>query len=80
MQISSGSELQPIPLMAVYGASKVFIKNFTLAISKELEPFNIFCQLVTPMFVQTKMNDYSSSVMRGNILVPDVEAYTSKTT
>jgi 17beta-estradiol 17-dehydrogenase / very-long-chain 3-oxoacyl-CoA reductase len=28
------------------------------------------------MFVQTKMNDYSTSVMKGNILVPDVESYT----
>lgn len=28
------------------------------------------------MFVQTKMNDFSTSVMRGNILIPDVESYT----
>lgn len=28
------------------------------------------------MFVQTKMNDYSTTVMRGSILVPDVESYT----
>jgi 17beta-estradiol 17-dehydrogenase / very-long-chain 3-oxoacyl-CoA reductase len=28
------------------------------------------------MFVQTKMNDYSTSVMKGSILVPNVESYT----
>lgn len=28
------------------------------------------------MFVRTKMNDYSTSVMKGSILVPDVESYT----
>lgn len=28
------------------------------------------------MFVQTKMNKYSTSVMKGSILVPDVESYT----
>lgn len=30
VNISSGSECQPTPLMQVYGASKVYIKNFTL--------------------------------------------------
>ena len=46
------------------------------AISKELEPYNVQVQLVTPMFVLTKMNEYSTSVMKGNILIPDVESYT----
>lgn len=30
VNISSGSECQPTPLMTVYGASKVYVKNFTL--------------------------------------------------
>jgi 17beta-estradiol 17-dehydrogenase / very-long-chain 3-oxoacyl-CoA reductase len=30
VNISSGSECQPAPLMATYGASKVYVKNFTL--------------------------------------------------
>lgn len=47
-----------------------------LALSKELEEHNIQVQLVTPLFVQTKMNNYSTSVMKGNILMPDVESYT----
>lgn len=47
-----------------------------IAISKELEQHNVQVQLVTPMFVQTKMNDYSTTVMKGSILVPDVESYT----
>ena len=28
------------------------------------------------MFVQTNMNNYSTSVMKGNVLVPDAESYT----
>ena len=28
------------------------------------------------MYVLTKMNEYSTSVMKGNILIPDVESYT----
>lgn len=30
VNISSGSECQPTPLMTVYASSKVYIKNFTL--------------------------------------------------
>jgi 17beta-estradiol 17-dehydrogenase / very-long-chain 3-oxoacyl-CoA reductase len=30
VNISSGSECQPIPLSAVYGASKIYVKNFSL--------------------------------------------------
>lgn len=30
VNISSGSECQPVPLMAVYGATKIYVKNFTL--------------------------------------------------
>jgi len=47
-----------------------------IALSKELEEHNVQVQLVTPLFVQTKMNNYSTTVMKGNILMPDVESYT----
>lgn len=30
VNVSSGSECQPAPLMAVYGSTKVYVKNFTL--------------------------------------------------
>lgn len=30
VNISSGSECQPVPFMTVYGATKVYVKNFTL--------------------------------------------------
>lgn len=53
------------------------MKNFTLAIQQEFSPYGITVQLVTPMFVRTKMNDYSTTVMAGgNILIPDVQSYT----
>lgn len=51
-------------------------KHFFKAISKELEDYNVQAQLVTPMFVQTKMNEYSTTVMKGSFLVPNVESYT----
>lgn len=76
VNISSGSELQPLPFAAVYGASKIYVKNFTLAIQHEFAPFGISVQLITPLYVRTKMNYYSTTVTNGNIFCPDVETYT----
>uniref|UniRef100_A0A1A9WL20 Inactive hydroxysteroid dehydrogenase-like protein 1 n=1 Tax=Glossina brevipalpis TaxID=37001 RepID=A0A1A9WL20_9MUSC len=76
VNISSGSELQPMPLMAVYAASKRYIKSLTLAMSEELSEYNITVQCVTPLFLVTKMNLYSKTVMKGNILIPQVQAFT----
>lgn len=41
-----------------------------------MEAYNIQVQLVTPLYVQTKMNAFSTTVMKGSILIPNVEAYT----
>ncbi|XP_055682196.1 inactive hydroxysteroid dehydrogenase-like protein 1 [Lutzomyia longipalpis] len=76
VNISSGSELQPMPYMAVYGATKAYVRNFSLAIRNELAPYGITVQLVSPMFVVTKMNQYSERLMSSNIMVPNVEMYT----
>lgn len=47
-----------------------------MAIQHEFAPYGITVQLVTPMYVKTKMNNYSSSVMTsGNFLIPDVQSY-----
>ncbi|XP_058818316.1 inactive hydroxysteroid dehydrogenase-like protein 1 [Topomyia yanbarensis] len=75
VNISSGSELQPLPYMTVYAASKAYIHNFTLALQYELEPFGITCQLVSPLFVTTKMNNFSDSLMAGGVFIPNAEAY-----
>lgn len=76
VNVSSGSEQQPMPYMAVYAASKVYVRNFTLAIRHELAAYGICVQLLTPMFVRTKMNEFSSTVMAGNVFIPDVRTYT----
>uniref|UniRef100_A0A1A9UVE8 Inactive hydroxysteroid dehydrogenase-like protein 1 n=1 Tax=Glossina austeni TaxID=7395 RepID=A0A1A9UVE8_GLOAU len=76
VNISSGSELQPMPLMAVYAASKRYIKSLTLAMAQELSEHNIAVQCVTPMFLVTKMNQYSETIMKGNLLIPQVQTFT----
>lgn len=77
VNVSSGSEQQPLPYMAVYAASKVYVRHFTLALAHELRPHGVSVQLLAPMFVRTKMNEFSTTVMRGgNVFIPDVRAYT----
>lgn len=76
VNVSSGSEMQPMPYMAVYAATKVYVRHFTLAMQHELRQYGIRVQLLSPMFVRTKMNEFSSTVMAGNVFIPEVRAYT----
>lgn len=79
VNISSGSELQPVPYMATYAATKAYVRNFTLAIQEELEGYGITVQLVSPMFLVTKMNSFSDRVMSGGLFIPDAASYTKST-
>ncbi|XP_031639671.1 hydroxysteroid dehydrogenase-like protein 1 [Contarinia nasturtii] len=76
VNVSSGTALQPAPLASVYAASKVYIKSFTMALQYECGPYGVDVQLLSPYFVRTKLNNYSTTVMNGNLFVPDVESYT----
>ncbi|XP_055920438.1 inactive hydroxysteroid dehydrogenase-like protein 1 [Eupeodes corollae] len=75
VNISSGSELQPLPYMAVYSATKKYVKSLTLALQEELNEYGITVQCVTPLFLVTKMNQYSKKVMNGGFLIPDVKSF-----
>lgn len=60
VNVSSGSEFQPLPLMTVYAATKVYLKSFSEALRAEYEKFGITVQHLTPLFVNTKMNSFSA--------------------
>lgn len=75
VNVSSGSELQPLPLMTVYAASKVFVKSFSEALRFEYRKSGITVQHLSPMFVNTKMNDFSYRLRKTSLLVPDAETY-----
>jgi NAD(P)-dependent dehydrogenase (short-subunit alcohol dehydrogenase family) len=59
VNISSGSELQPLPLMTVYAATKVYVRSFSEALRAEYSQFGLTIQHLTPLFVNTKMNAFS---------------------
>lgn len=75
VNVSSGTELQPLPYGALYGASKAFNRSFTIALQHEAAPYGILVQLLSPNFVVTKINNYSKRIMRGGLFIPSAESY-----
>lgn len=75
VNISSGSELQPLPLMTVYAATKVYTNSFSEALRAEYSRYGITVQHLTPLFVTTKMNAFSQRLQISNIFVPDAATY-----
>ncbi|XP_028154997.1 inactive hydroxysteroid dehydrogenase-like protein 1 [Diabrotica virgifera virgifera] len=75
VNVSSGSELQPWPLMAVYAATKAYIRSFTMALRYEYRDSGITIQHLAPFFVNTKMNAFSNSLQKNSFLIPDAEGY-----
>lgn len=53
----SSSAFQPVPYIAVYGASKSFALNFTRAINMELKPKGIRAIAVCPHWTKTEFFD-----------------------
>lgn len=53
LQVCSISSFQPLPLMAVYAASKVFVLNYSRALSVELKPKGITVTALCPGWVDT---------------------------
>ncbi|XP_031843828.1 hydroxysteroid dehydrogenase-like protein 1 [Nomia melanderi] len=75
VNISSGSEIQPLALMTVYAATKVYIKSLSEALRVEYSRFGLTVQHLTPFFVTTKMNAFSDKLQVSNIFVPNAATY-----
>lgn len=55
LNVSSASSFQPNPYLAMYSASKVFLKNLSRAVNYELKPRGITVTAVCPGWVDTGM-------------------------
>ncbi|CAD1477908.1 unnamed protein product, partial [Heterotrigona itama] len=73
VNVSSGSAFQPLPLMTVYAATKIYIKSFSEALGLEYSKLTI--QHLTPYFVKTNMNAYSDRLQISSIFVPNPTTY-----
>lgn len=54
LQVCSISSFQPLPLMSVYAASKVFVLNYSRALNVELKPRGITVTTLCPGWVDTE--------------------------
>ncbi|XP_062137240.1 hydroxysteroid dehydrogenase-like protein 1 [Drosophila sulfurigaster albostrigata] len=63
------------PFGAMYAASKAYIRSFTLALGHEAARYGIHVQLLSPGFVVTKMENFSTRLMRGSLFVPTADMY-----
>lgn len=72
VNISSGSAMYPLPLLAEYSAAKSYIEKFTLALNAEYATKGISVQCQIPFYVSTKL-----AKMRKSLSVPTPDAYAS---
>lgn len=75
VNVSSGSEFQPLPLMTVYAATKAYVKNFSDALRAEYSRYGITIHHLSPLFVNTKMNAFSNRLQISSLFVPDATTY-----
>ncbi len=66
VNISSGSALYTLPLLAEYSGAKSFVEKFSRAINAEYKSKGITCQCQAPFYVATKL-----AKMRKSFSVPD---------
>ena len=76
INVTSSAAIAPMPLVAIYAASKYAVEGFTESLSYELEPFGIKARLVEPGYAPTtKFTANGGSRMQG--LIPaDYTAFT----
>uniref|UniRef100_A0A1A9VWA4 Uncharacterized protein n=1 Tax=Glossina austeni TaxID=7395 RepID=A0A1A9VWA4_GLOAU len=74
VNMASCAELQPMPLWAVYGATKRYVRSLSLAMERELCEHNISVQCVTPAFVSTEIIQFPEN-FPGKIFATPMETF-----
>jgi NAD(P)-dependent dehydrogenase (short-subunit alcohol dehydrogenase family) len=73
VNVTSSATLAPMPLVALYTASKTAIEGFTASLALELQPFNVRVKLVEPGYgPTTRFTANGGARMQG--LIPDAYA------
>ena len=73
VNVTSSATLAPMPLAAVYTASKMAIEGFTASLAFELEAFNVRVKLVEPGYgPTTRFTSNGGTRMEG--LIPEAYA------
>ncbi|KFO73388.1 Hydroxysteroid dehydrogenase-like 1 [Cuculus canorus] len=77
VNVSSASCCQPTPMLAAYGASKIYLDYFSRALQYEYASKGIVVQSLTPFVIATKMSSFSSITSKRSFFVPSAEEYAS---
>lgn len=75
VNISSISSFYPLPLMAIYSASKVFVDWFSMALDYEYRDKGITVQSLIPSYISTKLVRFSNFLSTPSIIVPNAETF-----
>lgn len=59
MNIASTAAYQPVPYLAAYSATKSYVLNFSEALAKEMEEFQVVVTCLSPGATSTNFFDYS---------------------
>ena len=70
INVTSSASIGPMPLSAIYAASKCAVEGFTEALSYEVEPFGIKARLIEPGYAPTT-NFSANAGPRLQGLIPD---------
>ena len=70
INLSSGSADFTMPLLAEYGAAKMFVERFSLSLDAEYKSRGVRVQCQVPFYVATKL-----AKLRKSLTVPTAEAY-----
>ncbi|OQR67958.1 inactive hydroxysteroid dehydrogenase protein 1-like [Tropilaelaps mercedesae] len=75
INLSSISAFYPLPLMAVYSASKVFVDWFSMALDVEYRSQGIIVQSLIPSYVSTNLVRFSNFLSTPSFIVPDAKRF-----
>jgi hypothetical protein len=65
IQVASTAGFQPVPFMAVYGATKAFVLNFTLGVAEELRDTQVRMMALCPGAVPTEFQERAGYQLTG---------------
>lgn len=77
INVASLAAFFPSPYMAVYAASKAFVKSFSQALTEECSPYGVKVMLFNPGLTESNfMNTKANDNQWGKVLVKDVKTQT----
>ncbi|KAI2800731.1 hypothetical protein BLOT_012303 [Blomia tropicalis] len=77
VMMGSQAAYQPLPLMGLYSASKVFVEWFSSTLQYEYAQYNIEVQTLVPNYISTKMTGFADILQKPSISFPDASTFTS---